>query len=277
MSKIALIEIVSTILNIHVILLSFNGRINKRGLLGSLFVVLPILALSLFPQMLIGQISVILLVPLGIILPLITIKGLKKAQIVYISLFYCGFSSATVMPFVWLVSSFISDPVPSMFVSAIFNIALTVLCLYLSKKEILKEILKHANLVSKRIKVIILFSIWLCAFLVFLMAELFYEFPKTGPLILIQVLVALVVSIIGISEPLLIINNITGAYYKSISNSIRKQMEQQVKYYERLYQADEELRRFRHDYKNLRIGLISQLKSNNVAAALQYLENSERP
>ena len=79
------------------------------------------------------------------------------------------------------------------------------------------------------------------------------------------------------SEPLLIINNITGTYYKSVSNSIRKQMEQQVKYYERLYQADEELRRFRHDYKNLRIGLISQLKSNNVAAALQYLENSERP
>ena len=277
MSEIALLEISSTILNIHVILLSFNGRLSKRGMVASLFVVLPLFWLSLFPQTLAGKVSVSLFVPLGIMLPLITVKGIKKTQILYISLFYIGFSSAAVMPFVWLTSSFIPDPAPSMFVSAILNIVLTAFCLYLSKKGILREILRHTNLVSKRIKIIILLSIWICALLIFLMAELFYEFPRTGPLNLIQILVALVISIIGISEPLLIINNITGTYYKIVSSSIQKQMEQQVKYYERLYQTDDELRRFKHDYKNLQIGLISHLKSNNVAAALQYLENCERP
>ena len=257
MSEIALLEISSTILNIHVILLSFNGRLSKRGMVASLFVVLPLFWLSLFPQTLAGKVSVSLFVPLGIMLPLITVKGIKKTQILYISLFYIGFSSAAVMPFVWLTSSFIPDPAPSMFVSAILNIVLTAFCLYLSKKGILREILRHTNLVSKRIKIIILLSIWICALLIFLMAELFYELPRTGPLNLIQILVALVISIIGISEPLLIINNITGTYYKIVSSSIQKQMEQQVKYYERLYQTDDELRRFKHDYKNLQIGLIS--------------------
>lgn len=50
MSEIALLEISSTILNIHVILLSFNGRLSKRGMVASLFVVLPLFWLSLFPQ-----------------------------------------------------------------------------------------------------------------------------------------------------------------------------------------------------------------------------------
>lgn len=277
MSYSTCIETLCAIINIHIILLSNNGHLRRKFSLVSLALMIFVLIFSMFPQTLAGKIAIGASIPMEILLPILSIKGIRISGKIYVSLFYMGFTSALVMPLAWVFSSFVSAHTLIMGISAVFNIALTVLCIYLSKKGILGDIVRHADLVSKRIKIIILISIWTCALLIFLMAELFYEFPKTGPLILIQVLVALVISIIGISEPLLIINNIAGAYYKSISSSIRKQMEQQVKYYDRLYQTDNELRRFKHDYKNLRIGLISQLKNNNVAAALQYLESSERP
>ena len=50
-------------------------------------------------------------------------------------------------------------------------------------------------------------------------------------------------------------------------------MVKQVNYYEHLAKANEDLRKFRHDYNNLKIGLIAYLQKNNINGAMQYLKD----
>lgn len=69
--------------------------------------------------------------------------------------------------------------------------------------------------------------------------------------------------------------SISNLYLKEQNTSIQKEIEAQAKYYSEKAKSDFELRRFKHDFNNLRIGVKTALEMNNIEAATKLLYNDE--
>ncbi len=75
--------------------------------------------------------------------------------------------------------------------------------------------------------------------------------------------------------PIFIAMSISNLYLKEQNTSIQKEIEAQAKYYSEKAKSDFELRRFKHDFNNLRIGVKTALEMNNIEAATKLLYNDE--
>ena len=74
--------------------------------------------------------------------------------------------------------------------------------------------------------------------------------------------------------PICIVTSINNSYLKSQNEKFQKDIEAQAKHYSDLAKANYELRRFKHDFNNIKIGLEKTLGDNDYEAALSILENS---
>lgn len=63
-------------------------------------------------------------------------------------------------------------------------------------------------------------------------------------------------------------------YLKSQNENFKKDINVQAKHYSDLAKANYELRRFRHDFNNIKIGLEKALNDNDCRAALSIIENN---
>lgn len=70
---------------------------------------------------------------------------------------------------------------------------------------------------------------------------------------------------------IMIANGISRYYYEESSRLLDKQLDLQVKYYEKIEQMSVETRKFRHDYNNHMTCLASLLESGKVEEAREYL------
>lgn len=276
MSYVTWLETCVTMINVHLVLCAFGGHIRTRSLVLSVLLLFPFLIFPICEQTLIGQISIVLDFAATLFLPLITVRDIPKNKILYISTFYVGVSSAIVISVLWVGSAICPSRLLAMLISASVNMLFLILGIFLYHKKWLYRFSERICLISKSAKWLVWISVWLCATLAYILSELFYELPKSGPLLTAEVLTALVILLIGISIPLFVVNNISSAYYQNVSASVRSQMERQALYYEKMYRINEELRRFKHDYKNLRIGLLCHLKEGDAASALETLQKGER-
>lgn len=83
----------------------------------------------------------------------------------------------------------------------------------------------------------------------------------------------------AISIPILILiliclmfNGITKNHYKSLSKLLEKQINKQLKYYEALDKKNDEIKKFRHDFKNHMICLQSLINGNDISSAADYIK-----
>lgn len=72
---------------------------------------------------------------------------------------------------------------------------------------------------------------------------------------------------------MLFTNNLRSIYYKTLNKTIESNMNSQVKYYEQLLKSNENLRKFRHDFSNIKIGLNSYLSNKDIDGAKEYLNS----
>lgn len=75
--------------------------------------------------------------------------------------------------------------------------------------------------------------------------------------------------------PILIITVLTNTYLKKQNESFELQIEVQAAHYIALAESNKELRRFKHDFKNLRIGITKALTSGDCEIALEMIENGQ--
>ena len=68
-----------------------------------------------------------------------------------------------------------------------------------------------------------------------------------------------------------VFSSISRQYYENISGIMEKAVEQQLEHYEKVGELDEELRRFRHDYRNHMSCLRSLMDEGEYARADEYL------
>lgn len=70
-----------------------------------------------------------------------------------------------------------------------------------------------------------------------------------------------------------VFSSISKQYYESISKVMEKQVNEQVGYYQKINKLSEDIREFRHDYKNHMICLQALLEGKEYADALEYVRD----
>ena len=83
------------------------------------------------------------------------------------------------------------------------------------------------------------------------------------------ILFTVVISCIVIQ--LLVSNNVRSSYYKKLTTTMENNVIEQVRHYQQMSQANENLRKFKHDFNNMIIGLNTYLRNNDVERAKTYL------
>ena len=270
------LDILIFILNVHIISIRvLGGKLYIRGLVFSLSLVLPCAALTfLNTGSHLGDILIICVTLLGYASPLFTLKEIKKIKILYVSLLYAGASNALVVAFAWLLLT--ADIKIKTIVDIIFQCVLLALCVIFSKNSVFHRAKQYIELISTRLKVLLLTSIWIGTLFALFFSSYISSAPPTILSFLISFLaIGLIMSIV-LMWPFILISSAMNASYQAALEILDGQIQAQVKQYELAVQANEDIREFKHDFQNLKIGLTNYLRNYDTGGALRFLEECEQ-
>ncbi len=80
----------------------------------------------------------------------------------------------------------------------------------------------------------------------------------------------------GLIISVLLVYTATNKHIRSVAEQYEEQIQAQSDYYQKLSESDVELRRFRHDYRNLSIGLEKLLSEGKTEEALRMLRHGQQ-
>ena len=145
-------------------------------------------------------------------------------------------------------------------------------CCY--QKTIRFKIIYVLNVLSKKIKILLL--VYLLVNILFLASILVYisSIDILFWNVVLRLLLALISLFIFVFVPIIIIITLSNSYLKLQNERFQKDIEAQVKHYSDLAKANYELRRFKHDFGNMKIGLSQYLKEKDCAGALDMLNSA---
>ena len=98
-------------------------------------------------------------------------------------------------------------------------------------------------------------------------SELLFDNRINSFLTVITILVFIVIIIC------FVFSSVSGSYYESISKIMEKQVDSQVSYYKKINALTDDLREFRHDYKNHMICIQSLIEKGQSKDAVEYLKS----
>lgn len=138
------------------------------------------------------------------------------------------------------------------------------------------EIQQCLDLISKKVKILTFLSLITSAFLLTIISEAsnFTNIYKWNTIL--KIIISVFIIIVGAAFPILNINSYTKNYYMKQSENLENQFKVQADYYASLAKSNFELRQFRHDYNNMKIGiseLIKEGKNNDALNMLDYCDN----
>ncbi|WP_175405466.1 sensor histidine kinase [Ruminococcus bovis] len=136
------------------------------------------------------------------------------------------------------------------------------------------DIVGIMKLLSTKVKVILLVFLWaLFCFYTFINDYLSYQ-PREL-LLAYSFFLYLIIFGSGLLIFMLIRNIKKKSYYENLSNIMDVRLTEQVKHYEQVEKTDNELRKFRHNYKNMKIGLMSLLNNKDTDGAKKYVADCD--
>lgn len=236
------------------------------------FIIVPIATFAICYYFLVGYFDNEYYVGTGILyflLPVLLIKNVKKTVILYTTVLTTALT--------YFIFGFIYS------ILCIFQISLqepaycfTLIISILGVKQISKktDITNTAKLLSTKTKVVLLiFIVFLFCFFTELNDYLSYQSKD----IIIAYSFFLYFTVIGCGLLIImLIKNIRKkSYYENLSNIMDVRLTEQVKHYEQVEKTDNELRKFRHNYKNMKIGLMSLLDNNDIVDAKKYMADCD--
>lgn len=236
------------------------------------FIIVPIATFAICYYFLVGYFDNEYYVGTGILyflLPVLLIKNVKKTVILYTTVLTTALT--------YFIFGFIY------FILCIFQIPLqepaycfTLIISILGVKQISKktDITNTTKLLSTKTKVVLLiFIVFLFCFFTELNDYLSYQSKD----IIIAYSFFLYFTVIGCGLLIImLIKNVRKkSYYENLSNIMDVRLTEQVKHYEQVEKTDNELRKFRHNYKNMKIGLMSLLDNNDIVDAKKYMADCD--
>ncbi len=250
---------------------AFNGRISKR------IIICPIISLVLIFLLKTTNYNDVLFfatdVILYFVLPPLIVTDIKRKRIIYSSIVIVGFFSlVNIVPF-FLSTFFSKNSVLISTINILLDVVLLTIAAFLFKRQKFKVSVFYITSLSKWIKIVSTFFIWELVILFSLLTVCLLQYPNSPTISFVCFLIIVVMIISFAAFYMLFTNNLRSKYYKTLNKTLEANANSQVKYYEQLLKSNDDLRKFRHDLNNIKIGLNSYLSNNDVDGATEYLNS----
>ena len=273
-------ETLVAIMSIHILLIYVFSGILRRKLTLALIAILyvPNVAVSfLSSNTTAWQVSSALVTWLPLFLPLVTVSGIRKLTVLYTTLLYVGFSAFIVFIFnsiaqllgYALIGRFVAD--------VLANILLFVVCLLIGKRKILPNIYSDFAVLTTRFKALILISILVGTAFANFFAALFSAIPRTSLASATEFLAYVLSALVFVMCPIMTAGSVANAYNKRMLTVADKQIKAQAAHYALVTKITSDLRTFKHDFNNIRIGIDSCLAVGDIEGARQLLVEGDKP
>ena len=205
----------------------------------------------------------------------VSVRGLHIKLLIYLSLLAVGLVLLPSSLLYWLLSIVLPASIRSEVVDIFILSVMLAFCVSTLRKGIIGRLFRNIINIKDFQKVLMLGSIWLSFLLAYLMSTLQIEFPSLPGFVLAGTINAVLITLMALIFLLMIVNSLSSAYYRNLTGVMDKQVRTQAAHYEAMLAMNEDIKRFQHDYKNLRLGIISYLTRNDIEGALKYLEVDE--
>ncbi len=158
---------------------------------------------------------------------------------------------------------------------AVYLIMLAIACVCCFNTKVSSFIKSILSSVPPKIKIFTVISLVISSCVTSLMASnpLLDEFSLWGIAMRLS-LIFLAVFLCSIF-PVLLITTLTNSHLRHQNELFERALQAQAEHYSALARSNYELRRFRHDFKNIKIGLTKCLQDNDNDSALEILQNGE--
>lgn len=271
-------ELLIYLLNVHIILIRLlGGKLNiKSTVFASSLLFLFVVSAFLFAENPFGNVFIICTTLLSYTTPLFTLKNVKKLRIVYITLLYFGVSSTLMISCKWILQIFTPDILIEIATSIMLHCILLVICILFSINSVFYRAKQYIGLIPMKLKGLLLVSVWASDAFAFSFSNYAFQHPRTLTLTFSEISAAAIIILVGIMWPFIIVGNTLNTSYKAALDNMDGQMQSQLKQYELMIKANENTRKFKHDFNNLKIGLTGHLQNNDPQGALRFLEDCEQ-
>ena len=268
-----LIESFLYFLNIEMIITKIIGY-RKKNCVYLFFVFLLYIFLAIFAVFL-KNIFIYVFMTAQIIQVLLIRLINKKSKLVVISGIYLFIYGITLVAGAFFEGVFSLSPIQSFVVELIlYTIVFLASIICCHQRNIKNKIIYILGILPRKVKVVLL--AYLLVNTVFLAAILSY-IPSIEIIfwsVILRSFVAFIAIFVFILAPIIIIIAVSNSYLKSQNERFQKDIEAQAKHYSDLAKANYELRRFKHDFGNMKIGLSQSLKEGDCAGALDMLNSA---
>jgi hypothetical protein len=272
MQRLFWIDLIIYLLSVHIVSIKvFNGRLQAQRavVLGFAFLLCVAGALLLDIENHFFDAAYFINILISYITPLFTIKNVKRARIIYFSLLYFGVTYTLIASFRWVVQLFSLDATLRFASNILIQCALLLACILLSKHPIFSATKQYIELITLKAKILLLGSVSLSVIFTFSVSELAVAASRTPFLTIAELSSAALIIMVGIMWPLIFISNSLNTCYKSDMKHLDEQMQLQTKHYEDFIQANEDIRKFKHDFDHLMFGIIGHANNGDTQAVLQ--------
>ena len=235
-------------------------------------IILPITIFSMFPESIL-HILIFLCVGIFLIaymrLIFFNIKY-KTLFFVFLIMFCLNISATSILSL--LINIIDQNSNIEVLINFLFTISIIIVLLNTYKSNFLSRICDKTKFISNKSKLFTLVSSIISATLTFLVAENDFILDNYYLNAIIKLLIVLSVIIAGILCPMLIITSITNTYFKDLNQYYVMQIKLQANHYKKIADSNFELRRFRHDYKNMKICIKKYLDDGYISKAKEMLD-----
>ncbi len=259
--------LVTELLFLYIIKNYTYAKISKKFYIGAVFFLLLIVLAEYFVQFSI-------LVPLSylaiyFVLPKFFIKSISYKSILYDTVMTVGIVSfIDGCMAVCLYTTGLNNSVAEIISHLIGLVCITLIIAFLERNTAL---LIELMSVSKKVKIIILIFIWVLCIVMSALVPIFTLDLglKITLTILFLVIIAVIVACLIIY--MLLYDNVKSTYYQQLNKKLESNVREQVRHYNQINEANANIRKFKHDFDNLVIGMNTYLNSNDIEMAKVYL------
>lgn len=249
-----------------------DGILQKQSILLSFSIYIPIVIMWKNMSQSLQCCVIYMILIFQIIFLCVTSKKIKFISLVYSIVFLFCFNAVLISLFIAVFS------IPNKFqliVEVAMHILMSVFCFVLCYTKISYKIKNIILWTPKIVKFIILILCILGMISMAFMININENLVGDSIASLALKTVATLIVFVLITFPIIILNATTNTYLKRLTHDYEEQIKVQAEHYSALAKANFELRRFRHDFKNISLGVKELIAEGKQTEALNILESAK--
>ena len=274
----ALSMLITSLIILTVTASAITQRINKwaAALSVAIMLLIEVVAAYMIPGSLFYDFRMLWIVAAYVAMISTSTRGAKMIRIIYLVFVVVGLDVSLSSLLYCICSVVLLLTVSTARLSLAIEAALFTIVIIAARNGRLNRIVGSILEIGATTKALLLGSIWSSALLSSLVSSVYQNHPDIPGLALTGVFVSFLFVVLSIAFPVLIANSLSRKYYADLSSALDKQVHTQVWYYEEMSRRNEEVKRFMHDSKNLRLGILNALEQNDIESAISMLGATER-